>query len=379
VRDAIKKSVNTIAWQIFKDVTPEVGLEYLDKLRVSSLSWMDNGNLALSLGGYTYGLKPVEIARGFHVIENGGVLEDKDCILMIEHEKDGVVYNNNVNKTEDVQVYTNDTAYIIADCLKGVVNDSGGTGSSARVKGQIVAGKTGTTNDRKDGWFVGFTTHYTASVWMGYDTPRTIKNLTGGGLPAQIFSEFMTAIHDGLEEEEFKRPVTVVERNVNYSGRPVEYKSSRIGLFSEQVEKKEEDRILGLQYMEYKRLVDVFAEGSSAWDLMYQAHSNLCDFENLLTGTAITYSKVHSAYLATMNAIRKIEDAAVRADYTKRLEDSYVKLKARTQNYAVEVKSTDDEEEKADADGSENGENSGGDGKNSTEDEYLIMEMPVGL
>lgn len=74
-----------------------------------------------------------------------------------------------------------------------------GTGTRARVKGLEVAGKTGTTSDYKDAWFIGFSADYVIGVWMGYDTPTPMKGVTGGSLPADIWRETMVRVEDGLE------------------------------------------------------------------------------------------------------------------------------------------------------------------------------------
>jgi membrane peptidoglycan carboxypeptidase len=72
------------------------------------------------------------------------------------------------------------------------------------------AGKTGTTNESKDGWFVGYTPYYTTSVWVGYDDPRTLTGLTGASYPGQIWHSFMATIHDGLQPISFTDAITVM-------------------------------------------------------------------------------------------------------------------------------------------------------------------------
>ncbi|MCP4820799.1 MAG: glycosyl transferase [Shimia sp.] len=76
---------------------------------------------------------------------------------------------------------------------------SAGTGGRAKVDGWQVAGKTGTTQAARDAWFIGFTNEYVAGVWMGYDDNTPLTGVTGGGLPAEIFRETMTRVHEGIE------------------------------------------------------------------------------------------------------------------------------------------------------------------------------------
>jgi len=78
-----------------------------------------------------------------------------------------------------------------------------GTGSGAALPGIPCAGKTGTTNDNKDGWFVGYTRYYTTSVWVGCDLPREVEGLGGGTYPAYIWEDYMTKIHHGLTPMNF--------------------------------------------------------------------------------------------------------------------------------------------------------------------------------
>jgi membrane peptidoglycan carboxypeptidase len=76
---------------------------------------------------------------------------------------------------------------------------SEGSGQRAALPGWQAAGKTGTTQAARDAWFIGFTADYVTGVWMGYDDNTPLKGVTGGGLPAAIWSEVMQRVHDGLE------------------------------------------------------------------------------------------------------------------------------------------------------------------------------------
>jgi len=88
--------------------------------------------------------------------------------------------------------------------LQGVVLD--GTGRRAAVPGHRVAGKTGTSQNSRDAWFVGYSAQFTAAVWTGNDDDTAMENVTGGGLPADIWREIMVAAHDGLPAEPLNAP-----------------------------------------------------------------------------------------------------------------------------------------------------------------------------
>lgn len=94
------------------------------------------------------------------------------------------------------RVISEQAAQQLVYMMTQVVNN--GTGTRARLEGRPVAGKTGTTNLGRDAWFVGFTADYVAGVWMGYDDNTPLKGVTGGGLPAEIWHEVMTRVHEGL-------------------------------------------------------------------------------------------------------------------------------------------------------------------------------------
>ena len=100
---------------------------------------------------------------------------------------------------------------MITDCMKDAVKN--GTGKNAQVKGQIIAGKTGTTNDYKDAWFCGYSRYYTTSVWVGCDDPKPMDNLTGSSYPSKIFSDYMTKVHKGKMKKDFKMPDTVYRKD----------------------------------------------------------------------------------------------------------------------------------------------------------------------
>ena len=90
---------------------------------------------------------------------------------------------------------------MMTDILQSTVTD--GISWVAAIEGMPSAGKTGTTNDNKDGWYVGYTRYYTTSVWVGCDLPKAVDGLTGSSYPAQIWKNYMTTIHAGLAPMNF--------------------------------------------------------------------------------------------------------------------------------------------------------------------------------
>nr|MCR5691234.1 transglycosylase domain-containing protein [Eubacterium sp.] len=180
VREALARSLNTVAFQIYKNVGAETALSYLDKMKFSSLSYADNTAPAVSLGGFTNGVSINNMCRGYATLANDGQMSSRTCLVKIDHETEGTLYEAPDVEDSTTEVYSSDTAFIMQDMLQGPMNESYGTAHSAYNSSQIYAGKTGTTNSNKDAWFCGFSDYYTTAVWIGYDTPRTMPGMYGG-------------------------------------------------------------------------------------------------------------------------------------------------------------------------------------------------------
>ncbi len=197
IRTALEHSVNTIAWQLYDEITPPVGLSYLHAMNFSKIEKSDEIP-ASCLGGLTKGVSSLEMASAYAAIENDGLYREPTCIEKITDAEGNEVY---VAPQTEVIVYKQNAARMTTDVLKGVLIN--GTGKGLGLGDMPCAGKTGTTNDSKDGWFVGFTRYYTTSVWVGYDMPKTLDNLQGATYPGTIWKNFMTGIHEGLPVLEF--------------------------------------------------------------------------------------------------------------------------------------------------------------------------------
>ena len=197
LREAVELSKNTIAWKLFADLTPEVGLSYLEKMHFSRLDKEDY-RLPTSLGGMTHGVSPLEMAAAYETLAHDGNYRKPTCILRIED-----AWGNKVIETamEEEAVYKQGASRMMTDILKGVLTK--GTAAGQGIPGMPCAGKTGTTNGNKDGWFVGYTPYYTTSVWVGCDMPKDLSYLQGGTFPAKIWNRYMTEIHSGLTPLEF--------------------------------------------------------------------------------------------------------------------------------------------------------------------------------
>ncbi len=198
LQKAVEKSINTIAWKLFGELTPEVGLSYLLDMNFAKITKSDYVPAA-SLGGLTNGVSPVEMAAGYAALENDGIYREPTCIVKITDPEDKQLVGDEV---QTKQVYETNAARIMTEVLTGVIKN--GTARGLGLSNTISAGKTGTTNDKKDGWFVGYTPYYTTSVWVGYDIPKRVSDLQGASYPGRIWHNYMDEIHTSSMNKKFE-------------------------------------------------------------------------------------------------------------------------------------------------------------------------------
>ena len=211
VREALNRSLNTVAWQILEDIGIDFGLSYLGEMEFQKLSYVDNQVPSLSIGGFTNGVRVVDMAKGYSTLANGGVYNDRTCIVKILHEKEGEFTKDMTPFAK--QVYRSDSAFMLTDVLKGTFTSPYGTGRGLGLENDMpAAGKTGTTNSSKDTWFCGYTPYYTAAVWVGYDIPRNMPGIYGATYAGKIWKNVMDEIHQGLPPLDWEQPDTVERR-----------------------------------------------------------------------------------------------------------------------------------------------------------------------
>ena len=217
VREALNRSLNTVAWQILEDIGIDFGLSYLGEMEFQKLSYVDNQVPSLSIGGFTNGVRVVDMAKGYSTLANGGVYNDRTCIVKILHEKESELTKDMTPFAK--QVYRSDSAFMLTDVLKGTFTSPYGTGRGLGLENDMpAAGKTGTTNSSKDTWFCGYTPYYTAAVWVGYDIPRNMPGIYGATYAGKIWKNVMDEIHQGLPPLDWEQPDTVERRSDETNG-----------------------------------------------------------------------------------------------------------------------------------------------------------------
>lgn len=207
LRSAVERSKNTVAWSLFEELTPKVGISYLRNMKFSKLEAQDE-QLSASLGGFTRGVSALEMASGYAAIENDGNYREPTCIMKITDAEGNEIYTS---KQEEIPIYKENAARMMTDMLTSVVTS--GTGKGLAISEMPCAGKTGTTNDNKDGWFVGYTRYYTTSVWVGYDMPKELPTLKGATYPGNIWHDFMENVHTGYTPMSFLPYVSYTNGN----------------------------------------------------------------------------------------------------------------------------------------------------------------------
>ena len=119
---------------------------------------------------------------------------------------------------EETQVISEQNAWLLIDCMKDVVNGAGGTSGSAKITNMTTAGKSGTTSENRDVWFVGMSPYYTAGIWVGYDNNGYKHELSSKAgetsFHKKLWAKVMSRIHEGLENKDFEKPSGIVQATI---------------------------------------------------------------------------------------------------------------------------------------------------------------------
>lgn len=203
LQTAFKYSYNIPAVLVAQQATPEKVLYYTKQMGISTI--VDTGrvndhNLAMSLGGLSKGVTPLELATAFAVFANNGNYNKNVAITKIVDRNGKTIYED---KAQPVQVASEKSIFYVNRMMQDVIES--GTGRGANI-GRPAGGKTGTTDTYKDAWFVGFTPYLSAAVWLGQDDGTNLPGITGGDLPARIWQKFMTGTADKYPADTFKNP-----------------------------------------------------------------------------------------------------------------------------------------------------------------------------
>ncbi len=224
LRTAVEQSANVPAVKVLDKMGVQTSLPYLEKMGIiknsdpehdsfvtskEDPSYNDENLSALALGGMTRGLTPLEITAAFGTIANDGTYIEPMSFSKIEDKNGNILIDNTKMETK---VVSPQTAYIMKDILNTTVTR--GIARRAQIPNMATAGKTGTTTNQADIWFVGFSPHYATGVWIGNDSPA-ITISKGSGSAAQLWKHIMTKAHEGMPAKpKFDRPDGIVSVSV---------------------------------------------------------------------------------------------------------------------------------------------------------------------
>lgn len=203
--DALALSVNTVAVQLADEVGPSNIIANVKKMGITTME-KDDDNLAMALGGLTRGVTPLEMASAYGTFANRGVHVKPVAIVKIL-DRNGNVLENESTLNQDknkTQVMSEKEAYEMTYMLEGVIDHGTGTGAAI---GRPAAGKTGTTDNNVDAWFVGYTPTIVTAVWIGDDSgSHSLGEVYGGTIPATIWRDYMTVATQDESYEGFAIP-----------------------------------------------------------------------------------------------------------------------------------------------------------------------------
>ena len=229
LHEAVGRSSNIPAVKVLDMVGINKSYSYLENnFKMSTLVSADKNYSSLSLGGLTKGVTVKEMAAAYATFVNSGKYIKPHTYTKVVDVSGNVILENKAASSQAIKATT---AYIMADLLSEPVNGSYGTARSAKLANMPTYGKTGTTNDNYDKWFVGFTPYYVGAVWYGYDTPRSV----GGSNPSTaVWKKVMQKIHENLDEKEIEKPSGIVEAKICINSGNLSKKSctSKIAYFA---------------------------------------------------------------------------------------------------------------------------------------------------
>ena len=229
IRAGIVYSLNIIAIRcLMETVTPEVGVKFAKRLGITSIDEVGDANPAVALGGLTYGVTNLELTGAFAAIANQGNYQEPKLYTKVYDHYGKVILDN--SKIKPTRVLSKENAFLLtsamADSMVGgrafssAAMNINPTSTRAWFKGSSVAGKSGTTTNNNDVWFVGYTPYYTAGIWGGCDENQSLqdtrKKINNGGTTFHktIWRRIMNTVHTTLPKVEFEKPPAIIARKV---------------------------------------------------------------------------------------------------------------------------------------------------------------------
>lgn len=341
LREAMARSANTVAFQLFKNIGIKEGLQYLEKLNFTTIDPADYGSASLSLGGFTNGVSVAEMAKGYATLANNGTYIDRDCITKITSH--GHVFYTQTEK-RGREVYTSDTAFMVTDMMEGVLNEGYGTAHGYSIAGQASAAKTGTTNNNRDSWMCGFTPYDTAAVWVGKDDNTKMTDMS---LAKTIWKQILEAASTGKETKDFDVPKTIEYRKVGANGELGETVFDRNAIDNSQMSYFR--RPSGYDY--YSTILsdkaERYQEKKTEADAVEKAKQAVNDFENFQITTLEEARQFKQKFSDTQALVEAVSGSKEKKEFRRKLAKHYKALnKAYKKTWKTRIKEADEQDEK---------------------------------
>ena len=233
LRTAIARSMNIPTIRLAREVGVRKVVETAQKMGISTLETegkYTDANLSMAIGGLSHGVSPLEMASAYGVFATNGILCKPFALLKITDANGQTLYEN---ETVAKRVMDPKPIYSTVDMMKDVLIWGSGGGMGI---GRPAAGKTGTTDNYVDAWFVGFTPDLSTAVWVGDDNNRTLDNMSGSGTPLSIWHDFMIKAHKDIPVSDFVNP------GVEIPPEPVILQDETVNLEKEMTRLAEEEK-----------------------------------------------------------------------------------------------------------------------------------------
>ena len=232
IQKGIANSLNTISARTLDMIGVDYAYDYItNRFHISSLSAADCDYAPLATGSLTEGVSVLEMTAAYAAFGNGGAYYQPYCYYKIEDSQGNVLIETDAASTKE-QALTESTGWLMNKILQTVMTS--GTGRSYKISGVECFGKTGTTTDSKDRWFVGGSPEYVAAVWYGYDMPKEIVYRLSSNPAGTIWETVMNEIYDvkGKNVTEFPEYDGIVQKSYDSSnGLLTNYSSGNTGWY----------------------------------------------------------------------------------------------------------------------------------------------------
>jgi penicillin-binding protein 1A len=203
LRTALAQSRNVVAVKLAERLGIDRVIEYAKRMGITEKL---DPNLSLALG--SEGISPLDQASGYATLADAGIHIDPSPIRLVKDSFGSIVLDNQY--PQQTEVVSAGTAFVMTQMLTSVITE--GTGYPNAIIGRPAAGKTGTTSDFRDAWFVGYTPDLVAAVWLGNDNYSRMNESYGGNIPARVWAKFMKASLAGVPHHDFVMPAGEVRK-----------------------------------------------------------------------------------------------------------------------------------------------------------------------